>query len=76
MQRVAGLESADAVADGFDGAGAFVSEHGGEGEGGGAFHDVVIGGADAGGAHADADFAVARFFLVEVLDLERGIGRF
>ena len=71
---VAGLEFADAGADGFDGARAFVSEHGGQGEGGGTLDDVVVGGADAGGAHADADFAVLRLVLDEVFDFERGVG--
>ena len=71
---VAGPEVADARSDFLDDAGALVAKHGGEREGRGALHDVMVGGTDAGGAHFNPDFPVLRLVLDEVFDSERGVG--
>ena len=65
----------DPVTDGLDHAAALVPEHDGERGGGVAEHPVQVGVADAGRLDPDAGLARARLGELDLLDLERLVGR-
>ena len=72
---VAGLHGRDAGADRLDDAAALVAEHDGERGGGVAEHPVQVGVADAGRLDLEPDLAGAGVGELDLLQLERLVGR-